>query len=168
MKETLARTETIIRTLVLMLASFVLISSCCSFPYRVNTTGTPGSELAQVHLYKAEIVKIDGKTVSVKKALLPAHLVIKQGAHEMTVNYWAKTVFSNNPKKIKFTAKPGKKYVVKCRKLRAGKTADKKDKNARYIFKRKGNEYLKDEQGYLYTFECCLKDKETGEQFSCQ
>jgi hypothetical protein len=158
----------VIRILVVGFLCVVVFSSGCSFPYKVDTGRTPSSELAKVYLDKAEVVMVDAKTVSVKKALFPAHLVIKQGTHEMTVNYWEKMVFSSTPKKIKFNAKPGKQYRVACQKVRAGKAIDKKAKDPQYIFKRKGNEYLQDKEGYYYTYECCLKDKETNESLGCK
>ncbi len=151
----------------LVIACFWMLSSCCSFPYRVNTGQVPKSERVEVHVESAEIVSIDGKTVSVKKAVVPAHLVITKGPHDLVVNFWERTVFSRSSKKLRFDAKPGKKYYVKCRKVRAGKSSEKKSKNGKYLFKRKGSEYL-EEGGYLYTYECCIKDKETNEKLKCK
>jgi hypothetical protein len=133
----------------------------------VNTGQVPKSERAEVHLESAEIVSIDAKMVSVKKAVIPKHLVITKGPHNLVVNFWETKVFSKSPKKLRFDAKPGKKYYVQCRKVRAGKSSGKKSKNGKYLFKRKGSEYL-EEGGYLYTYDCCIKDIETDEKLQCK
>jgi len=155
------------RLILLLIASFWVLSSGCSFPYRVNTGQVPKSELAEVHVESAEIVSIDAKTVSVKKALVPAHLVITEGSHDLVVNFWERTIYSKSPKKLRFNAVAGKKYYVKCQKIRAGKSSEKKSKDGKYLFTRKGGDNLV-EGGSLYTYECCIKDKETNKSLKCQ
>ena len=91
------------RLLFLVITCIWMFSSSCSFPYRVNIEQVPKSERVEVHLDSAEIVSIDAKTVSVKKALVPAHLVITEGSHELTVNFWERTTYSKSPKKIQFS-----------------------------------------------------------------
>jgi len=157
----------IARLVYLTITYLWMLSSCCSFPYRVNTERVPKSECAEVHVDSSEIVSIDGKTVSVKKALVPAHLVITKGPHDLVVNFWEKMVFSRSPKKLHFSAEPGKKYFVTCQKVRGGKADEKKSKDGQYLFKRKGGEYLV-EGGYLYTYECCIRDKETNQSLQCE
>ena len=157
----------VIRLLFFPIACLLVLSACCSFPYRVGTRQTAKSERVEVHPLNAEIVYVDGKMVSMSKFLwlIRQHLVINKGDHDMKVNYWEKTVISKSPKKIHFTAKPGDRYCVECTRVRADKTAKKK---GNYLTKRRGGENLKDDAGYLYTFECCLKDKATGKKISCK
>jgi len=158
-----------IRLVVLTLICLMVLSACCSFPYRVNIGGIPKSERVEIHAAKAELVYIDGKMVSINKFmwLWSSHLVIPKGEHDVVVNYWERSVFSRSPKKLHFTAKPGEKYCVECRKVRAGKSSEKKSKDVKYLFKRKGGEYLV-EGGHFYTYECCLKDKATNETLVCK
>ena len=156
-----------IKLLVLSTTCLVVVSACCSFPYRVGTRQTAKSERVEVHPLNAEIVYVDGKMVSMSKFLwlLRQHLVINKGAHDIQVNYWKRSVISKSPKKIHFNAEPGKKYNVECMKVRAGKTATKK---GNYLTKRRGGEYFKDDAGYLYTYECCVKDKATDKKVACK
>ena len=154
------------RLLLLPIACFLVLCAC-SIPYRVGTRQVPQSERAEVHPVNAEIVYIDGKMVSMSKFLwlFRQHLVITKGDHNIKVNYWEKSTISKSPKKIPFTAEPGKKYSVECKRVRAGKSAKKKDN---YLFRRKGGEHLKDDAGYLCTFECCLKDNATDKNIICK
>ena len=157
----------LIRVLVLSITYLLVLGACCSFPYRVGTRQTAKSERVEVHPINAEIVYIDGKMVSMSKFLwlIRQHLVINKGDHNIQVNYWEKTVISKSPKKIHFTAKPGDRYCVECTRVRADKATEKK---GNYLIRRKGGANLKDDAGYLYTFECCLKDKTTGKKISCK
>ena len=157
----------VIRVLFLPITCLLVLSACCSFPYRVGTRQLAKSERVEVHTSNAEIVYVDSKMVSMSKFLwlFRQHLVIDKGAHDLKVNYWERSVISKSPKKIHFTAEPGKKYYVECTKVRAEKTAKKK---GNYLTTRRGGDYLKDDAGYLYTFECCLKDKSTDKKVTCK
>lgn len=162
--------KVLIKVLALTLICPFVLSSCCSIPNAVNTGGVPKSERVEIHTAKAELVYIDGKMVSMNKVLwlVSTHLVTTKGDHDLKVNYWERSVFSRSPKKLHFTAEPGKKYYVDCEQVRAGKSLKKKSKKGKYLFQRKGGEYLKDADGYLYTYKCCIKDKATDETLSCK
>jgi len=148
----------------------MILSSCCSFPYRINTRQVAKVERAEVHARKAEIVSIDGKLVSIHKVLwlLPAHAVVTKGEHNLVVNYWERSVTGKSPKKLNFDAMPGKKYYVQCSKKRAGKASEQKSRDDKYLTKRGGGDYYTDKAGYLYTYECCIKDKATNKTLSCK
>ena len=148
----------------------MVLSSCCSFPYRINTRQVAKIERAEVHTRKAEIVSIDGKLVNINKVLwlLPAHAVITKGKHDLVVKYWERSVTGKSPKKLHFDAKPGKKYYVQCSKKRAGKASEQKSRDDKYLTKRRGGDYYTDKAGYLYTYECCIKDKATNKTLSCK
>ncbi len=155
------------RVFLLPIVCLLTLSACCSLPYNVSTRQTAKSERVEIHTLNAEIVYIDGKMVSMSKFLwlIRQHLVTSKGDHDLKVNYWEKSVISNSPKKIHFTAKPGDRYCVECTRVRAGKTAKKK---GNYLIRRKDGENLKDDAGYLYTFECCLKDNATDKKITCK
>jgi hypothetical protein len=150
---------------------FTLLSSCCSIPYKVNTRQVAKAERVEIHARKAEIVSVDGKKVSINKVawFLPAHAEITKGKHDIVVNYWERSVIGKSPKKLSFNAEPGKKYYVQCSKKRAGKASDQKSRDdKKYLRTRKGGDYYTDKAGYLYTYECCIKDKDTNETLSCK
>jgi len=155
------------RLMSLSIVCLLALSACCSLPYNVGTRQTAKSERVEIHTLNAEIVYIDGKMVSMSKFLwlIRQHLITSKGAHDLKVNYWERSVISNSPKKLHFTAKPGDRYCVECTRVRAGKTAKKK---GNYLIRRKDGENLKDDAGYLYTFECCLKDNATDKKITCK
>ena len=150
---------------------FMLLSSCCSIPYKVNTRQLAKAERVEIHVRKAEIVSVDSKKVSINKValLLPTHAEITKGKHDIVVNYWERSIIGKSPRKLSFNAEPGKKYCVQCSKKRAGKASDQKSRDdKKYLTKRKGGDYYTDSAGYLYTYECCIKDKATNETLSCK
>lgn len=93
-------TKTVTGLLLIGMVFSLLLSSCCSFPYRINTRQVAKVERAEVHAKKAEIVSIDGQMVSINKILwlFPAHAVITKGKHDIVVNYWERSVISKSPK----------------------------------------------------------------------
>jgi len=164
------KAKMVTRLLFITITCSMVLSSCCSFPYRINTRKVAKKERAEIHLKNAEILHIDGKMVSVNKFLwfLSEHLVITKGKHELIVNYWERSTRSQSPKKLNLDAKPGEKYVVQCSKKRAGKASEQKSGDDKYLTKTKGGDYYTDEAGYRYTYECCIKDKATSKTLSCK
>jgi hypothetical protein len=156
--------------LFIIIVCSMVLSSCCSFPYRINTRQVAKKERAEIHLKNAEILYMDGKMVSVNKFLwfLSEHVVITRGKHELIVNYWERSMISKSPKKLTFDAKPGEKYYVQCSKKLAGKASEQKSRDDKYLTKRRGGDYYTDKAGYLYTYECCIKDKATNKTLLCK
>ena len=148
---------------------FMLLGSCCSIPYKVNTRQLAKAERVEIHVRKAEIVSVDSKKVSINKValLLPTHAEITKGKHDIVVNYWERSIIGKSPRKLSFNAEPGK-YYVQCSKKRAGKASEKKPLDGKYLTKRKGGDYYTDKAGYLYTYECCIKDEATNETLTCK
>ena len=156
--------------LFIIIVCSMVLSSGCSFPYRINTRKVAKKERAEIHPKNAEILYIDGKMVSVNKFLwfFSEHLVITKGKHELIVNYWERSTRSKSPKNLNVDAKPGGGYYVQCSKKRAGKASEQKSGDDKYLTKTKGGDYYTDEAGYRYTYECCIKDKATSKTLSCK
>ena len=156
--------------LFIIIVCSMVLSSGCSFPYRINTRQVAKKERAEIHPINAEILYVDGKMVSVNKFLwfLSEHVVITKGKHELIVDYWERSIRSKSTKKLHVDAKPGGKYYVQCSKKRAGKASEQKSRDDKYLTKRRGGDYYTDKAGYLYTYECCIKDKATNKTLSCK